>query len=154
MKRERTDRVVVRVPSDLRYGEAARAMIDALSKRIEAETESVGLNSQVISAFNEAFNNVIEHAYRGVKTEEVEIRLTLEAESLVIDIIDGGQAFDIDSVDEPDLDAMPEGGLGIWIIRSFMSDVAYRCEGGKNILTMTKTFNQPLSLTLEPQQEF
>ncbi len=55
-----SERIRLEVPSDLRYGEATRAMLDMLSRRLEQETETVGLNTQVISSFNEAFNNVSE----------------------------------------------------------------------------------------------
>ena len=52
-------------------------------------------------------------------------------------LIDYGNSFDIQSVREPDLDAMPESGLGLFIIRSFMDAVAYT-PGQPNVLSMTK----------------
>ena len=43
----------------------------------------------------------------------------------------------------PDLDALPESGMGIYIIKSFMDEVTYRSSdrpGAPNVLSMTKHF--------------
>jgi anti-sigma regulatory factor (Ser/Thr protein kinase) len=152
MKGELMDRVVLQVPSDLRYGEALRSMVDTLSRRLEVETETAGLNTQIVSAFSEAFNNVVEHAYEGERTGTLEIRVELSSEEISLSFIDQGRSFDLDIVEAPDLEALPEGGLGIWIIRSFMTTVRGGREGDSNVLTMTKSFEKPLVMTNEPQK--
>jgi anti-sigma regulatory factor (Ser/Thr protein kinase) len=138
-----TERMSLRVPNHLRYGEAVRAMLDALTKRLERETETEGLNAHVISAFNEAFNNVVEHACSETNEETVEIEIELSQHKLKIAITDRGQGFAINDVAEPDLEALPEGGLGLMIIRSFMSSVDYEQLGDHNVLTMSKDFTKP-----------
>jgi serine/threonine-protein kinase RsbW len=40
-------------------------------------------------------------------------------------------------VAEPDLDALPESGLGLFIMRSFMDKVIYTA-GAPNVLSLTK----------------
>jgi serine/threonine-protein kinase RsbW len=59
------------------------------------------------------------------------------ADRVVITITDYGGSFDPSAVPAPDLDALPEGGLGLFIIESFMDDVVYS-PGPPNILRLTK----------------
>ena len=56
--------------------------------------------------------------------------------------IDGGSPYDPTSAKEPDVTLSAEersiGGLGLFIVKKTMDDVAYRRDGSKNILTITK----------------
>jgi serine/threonine-protein kinase RsbW len=97
---------------------------------------------QVISAFGEAFNNVVLHAYRN-GDGDLEIEVEDKQDRLIIRLIDYGQSFDLEAVPLPDLDQLPESGLGIYIMRACMDDVSYeKGQGGQggrpNILSMTK----------------
>ena len=60
--------------------------------------------------------------------------------SLVIEILDTGEPFDIQSVPEPDLtldvSERKVGGLGIYLIKKMVSRFHYRREGQSNILTL------------------
>jgi serine/threonine-protein kinase RsbW len=94
-------------------------------------------DDQVISAFGEAFNNAALHAYQGRPPGDVEIDLEVGPGSLTIRMRDFGKSFDIEHVPEPDLDALPESGLGIYIIKSFMDVVQYQA-GEPNELLMKK----------------
>jgi anti-sigma regulatory factor (Ser/Thr protein kinase) len=40
-------------------------------------------------------------------------------------------------VSPPDLDSMPQGGLGVFMIYALVDEVAYRC-GAVNVLSLTK----------------
>lgn len=146
MTNGRTEQVSLSVPSDLRYGEAVRAMLSALSERLEGETSTADLKSHVISAFSEAFNNIVQHALGGSRSGVVEIELSLSSSSLTITLRDRGATFDIDSVESPDLKDMPESGLGIMIIRSVMTHIEYRQERDGNVMTMVKEFTNPLEM--------
>lgn len=119
-------------------------MIDVLTRRLEHQTTTPELNAHVISAFNEAFNNIVEHAYRGEPTGVVAIEITLSSTSLAISFIDRGIGFDVDDVEQPDLESLPERGLGLVIIRSVMSRIDYRRKGDRNILSLEKDFVSPL----------
>ena len=52
-------------------------------------------------------------------------------------MLDYGNSFAFDDVPTPDLDALPESGLGIFIIKSFMDEVSY-VAGAPNVLRMVK----------------
>ena len=108
--------------------------------------------STVISAFSEAFNNVVWHAYGGRRTEVIEVGVEISASCISLTVSDTGEGFDIDSVEDPDLPAMPEGGLGLWIIKSLMSRMSYE-RGERNVITMAKDFEQPLTFRDDTQDE-
>ncbi len=116
------DRISVVLPNNLRYRDAVGAMIREICQRLEHEGAEAGLGHQVISAFNEAFNNLSLH---GDEREDLEVDLLLSAEQLAIEIRDRGEPFNYNEVTAPDLDELPESGLGIFIMRSFMSEVRY-----------------------------
>src|SRR5262249_18050932 len=93
-------------------------------------------DDQVISAFGEAFNNAVIHSY-GPSGGDLEIEVDAATDRLVIRLLDFGRPFDMGQVPSPDLDSLPESGLGIFIMRSCMDDVTYP-SGAPNVLSMTK----------------
>ena len=68
----------------------------------------------------------------------MEIQVELRADRLIIELHDDGERFDFDAVEAPDLGEIPECGLGIFIMRSFMSEVCYHPGGEKNVLRMER----------------
>jgi serine/threonine-protein kinase RsbW len=93
--------------------------------------------NEVISAFSEALNNVILHAYGSKGGGELEIEIEPSDDRVTIRLMDYGKPFDPASVPDPDLDALPESGIGVFIMRSFMDDISY-AGGTPNTLSMTK----------------
>ncbi len=96
-------------------------------------------------AAEEILVNVINYAYRG-EPGDIEVRVDFrEDESLVVEIVDRGIAFDPLSLPEPDINAPMEkrriGGLGIFLVRKLMDEVSYRREEERNILTFIKKKN-------------
>src|ERR1051325_971787 len=91
----------------------------------------------VVSAVGEAFNNIVLHSYAGRDDGVIEMEINTEPDCITVELRDYGASFDLDAVATPDLDLLPESGLGIFIIRSFMS-IRYR-PGRPNILTLSKT---------------
>jgi len=91
----------------------------------------------VVSAFGEAFNNTAIHSFRGRTSGDVDIEIEIGDDFITIRVLDFGNSYDFSSVPEPDLENLPESGMGIFIIRSFMDEVSYTV-GAPNILSMTK----------------
>lgn len=93
----------------------------------------------VLSAFGEAFNNVVVHAY---PEGDGELRVQFEPrrDGITIRVFDYGVGFDADEVKAPNLEELPTSGLGLFIIRSFMDDFAYLPGRGAspNVLTLAK----------------
>lgn len=84
-------------------------------------------DAEFVSAFSEIFNNISIHAY-GRQSEdpgEVKIEITPDKNCLLVVIEDMGASFDIDSVVPPELESLPEGGMGIHIARSCLDELVY-----------------------------
>jgi serine/threonine-protein kinase RsbW len=129
------------VPGTLRYRDLAVRVISAACKLVgptgSRPQGKQDFDHQVVSAFGEAFNNAAIHSYRDRPAGDVEIEVDVREGGITIRIADYGKSFDLSRVVEPDLDALPESGLGIFIIQSFMDEVTY-APGTPNVLSMTK----------------
>lgn len=91
----------------------------------------------------EAVNNAIKHAYKMEEGHAVEIDIAYSNREITFKISDTGNKMDLYGprrldFDPEDLGAVPEQGMGLYIINSIIDEVAYRSEGGKNTLTMRK----------------
>lgn len=90
-----------------------------------------------MSAVGEAFNNIAMHAYRGSPAGVIEIEISFDDRALAIELRDYGKSFDPSKTPKPDLTALPESGLGVFIISSFMDHVDY-APGRPNVLKLVK----------------
>lgn len=99
-------------------------------------------------AVDEAFTNIIEHAYGGECQEKIECTSQITDEGLVITLQDCGKEFNPSSIPAPDLDAELEereiGGLGLYFMRQLMDEVSFTFipakdeRPGCNLLRMVK----------------
>ena len=118
--------------------------VSAACKLVTPHPSGPGWNDfqqQVVSAVSEAFNNLVLHGYEGRNDGRVEVLIQTEPGKIKIELRDWGRGFDPKAVPMPELDALPESGLGLFIMRSFMG-VSYR-RGRPNLLKMTKTLPEP-----------
>lgn len=104
-------------------------------------------------AVDEAFSNIVEHAYGGECQEEIECTCQISNQGLVITLRDCGQPFKPDEVPEPNLAAELQereiGGLGLYFIRQLMDEVEFKFiietenQRGCNLLRMVKRKESP-----------
>jgi len=84
---------------------------------------------QVKLAVDEAFTNIIEHAYDGECDKEIEVICLLSKDGITIIIKDCGKSFKPGDILDPDLDANLEdrqvGGIGLYFIRQLMDEVDF-----------------------------
>ncbi|MEO3386231.1 ATP-binding protein [Mesorhizobium sp. CAU 1741] len=96
----------------------------------------------VCVALDEIVSNIAKYAHTDDKLHLIDVRLSIVRERVVTEIEDDGVAFDPLQSAEPDLDISVEdrqiGGLGIHLVKNLMDDVAYRRDGTRNRLTLTK----------------
>jgi serine/threonine-protein kinase RsbW len=56
---------------------------------------------------------------------------------MTLRLIDTGQPNALSGVRPPDLEALPESGMGVFMIQSLVDDVNYKC-GPPNVLSLIK----------------
>lgn len=102
-----------------------------------AANDDTDFKHRAVSAVSEAFNNVVLHAYRG-REGTVKIEIDVSApEEMVVRLIDHGDVFDPTEVPLPDLDELPERGMGLYLMRACMDEVAY-VPGPPNVLWLRR----------------
>jgi serine/threonine-protein kinase RsbW len=130
--------ILLRVPGTLEYRNLVlRAVSEACRIAQHDEWEGASLEAQTVSALGEAFNNIAIHGYPDGPPGEVVVEIGWTHDEIVMKITDTGLSFDPEQVELPDLDALPEGGMGLFIIRSFMDAVDYQ-SGPPNVLRLVK----------------
>ena len=94
----------------------------------------------------EALNNIIKHAYKGDETNQIEISMWFDNNKFSIELIDYGEprlntGKPVLEFDPDDIDSLPEGGMGLFIIEQLMDENHYSREGNKNIFRLVKNVN-------------
>jgi serine/threonine-protein kinase RsbW len=103
----------------------------------------------------EAVTNAIRHAYRGAPGHEVTLDLFFTPERLDLHVLDQGLSMPEAQISrlstgstvfefDPDcLESIPEGGMGLEIIRHEMDETSYSTNGATNCLSLTKLLSRP-----------
>lgn len=119
---------------------ALEQFLDAL-KPLELDVEECGTIELVLA---EVLNNIVEHAYPPSEpTGMIDISCTQKPDGLMVHIVDAGLSMpdgkmplgEMASVDV-DLEDMPEGGFGWFLIQHLARDVTYCRVGSENHLKM------------------
>jgi serine/threonine-protein kinase RsbW len=104
---------------------------------------------------NEAVTNVVSYGYTGGRVGEIEIRLGIAGNDVVLEIEDDGRAFnplEVEARVAPDgIDDARVGGLGIHLIRMTAAECLYRREGEHNVFTMKAPLKDPASGPAAPK---
>jgi sigma-B regulation protein RsbU (phosphoserine phosphatase) len=92
--------------------------------------------------FDELLNNVVSYAYQDDHEHEIEVRVEVAGERIVVSIADDGIPFNPFDAAKPDtslaLEERAIGGLGIHLVLNVMDKVAYQRRTDKNVLNMVK----------------
>ena len=110
----------------------------------EAQNWPPDMSFQVELALEEICVNIVNYGFEGDGDDHaIEVVVDSEPDSLTMEIIDNGRAFDpLTETPEPDLDSTvgdrPLGGLGIHLVKTLMDELLYRREDGRNHLKMVK----------------
>lgn len=130
--------IFLRVPAVLGYRDLVTRAAATVCK-IATGGDGVGAEilAELVSAIGEAFNNAVLHAYGGRPDGVVTVEIEAKDGVIEIAMSDEGASFDLDAVPAPDLAALPESGMGLFIIRSFVDELTYT-PGPPNVLRMRK----------------
>ena len=125
--------------------ENLQQVIDFATEKLEARDCSMKTVMQTELVIEEVFVNIASYAYHpkiGSATFCMEFEENPNA--VVMTFIDGGKPYNpLEKVDPDttlDVDERDIGGLGIFLVKKNVDDIAYRYAGGKNILTVKKFF--------------
>lgn len=99
--------------------------------------------SEMVLALDEMCSNLMIHAHHCNPDDLFELRIIIEKNNPVIfEIIDDGNAFDINQFNEPELGNLVnekrKGGLGIRLVKSIMDKIEYQKRSGQNVCRLIK----------------
>ncbi len=128
-------RVAFRLPASLENRSLAIDLVSALAEHVKNSDRD--FRNAIVTAFGEAFNNVAIHGYKDRADGMLDVEAELGPNHMTLKLMDEGNVVDLSAVDAPNLDLLPEGGLGIFMIYALVDEVFY--ESGKpNVLSLTK----------------
>ncbi|MDX9720463.1 MAG: SpoIIE family protein phosphatase [Myxococcota bacterium] len=92
-------------------------------------------------AVDEAFTNVVRHAYYGDQTRDIELRIESLGDAMVIELHHCGERFDPSIVQEPSFDGSRDGGFGIHLMRQCVDELSYLVsDEGRCVVRLYKRF--------------
>jgi serine/threonine-protein kinase RsbW len=118
-----------------------------VSKGVRNFLEAEKIEQHVLHAFEicimESVNNVIKHSYKEQKDKNICVRVKLNTKFIEMEIIDEGESrskLEIPKLDyDPkDVNNLPEGGMGLYIMNQIMDELSYSSKNGKNYFTLKK----------------
>jgi serine/threonine-protein kinase RsbW len=130
-----------RLPASIENRHLALNLLSTLIDHVVAE--DLQFRYEMLTAFGEAFNNIVIHGYSGRSDGVVDVETDLSPEQVTVRLIDTGTKVDFSRVVPPDLESMPENGMGVFIMYALVDKVEYH-GGAVNVLSLTKrTSSEP-----------
>ncbi len=143
-------RVTFRVPARLAQRSLAIDLVSTLVEHVK--TADRGFRNAITTAFGEAFNNVVIHGYKNRSDGILDVEAELGSDYMTLKMMDDGLQADFSAVSQPDLDTLPEGGLGVFMIHALVDEVVYN-SGSPNVLSLTKRMTPPDPASNAPSRE-
>jgi len=120
--------------------------IDTVNEKFSSFAEQFDIPPPVSTKFNlvfdEVLNNVISYAYHDDDEHDIEVKMELSGNRLVVTITDDGVPFNPLSVKAPDtsqsLEDRKTGGLGLHLVRNLVDNVSYQRRINKNVMTLMR----------------
>jgi serine/threonine-protein kinase RsbW len=122
--------------------------LEKINAVLEGLHQQLGFSNRCKCEINlvleELFTNIISYGYRDGGDHEVVLRIRIGPQEMQIEIEDDGLPFDPLTTGPPcleaDLDKRTVGGLGVFFARKFADRIRYKRVGAKNIIKITKRF--------------
>jgi len=113
---------------------------------VAAHAQNFGLTEKEVSeirlAVDEAYTNIIKHAYNNTPSNPVRIEVGSDTKKLWISILDQGESFKPEEYKAPDIlrriKNKQRGGMGVFLIQKLMDQVQYNRKGDMNEIRMVK----------------
>ena len=128
------------IAADVQKLDEVLAFVDAF---LEENDCMIAEQMRIDVAVEEIFVNIASYAYTDAPGDaEITAEMDDTTGQAVFTLADSGKPFDPLAKPDPDITLSAEergiGGLGIYMVKKSMDDVAYRYENGKNILSIRK----------------
>ncbi len=128
---------------------ASTQNLSAIRNFVSKHAEEQGFSAQKVAdielAVDEAYTNIIKHAYENDSDQDVIINLEFDDDKMVVTLTDHGIGFDVEKYKKPNLQKQIErkkrGGMGVYLMRKLMDEVTYHAKNRKNVLRMCKNKN-------------
>ena len=119
------------------------AVTDFVNEQLEALDCPMKAQMQIDIAIDELFGNIAHYAYNPeIGKATVRVEVTEDPLAVVITFIDNGVPYDPLAKADPDTTLSAEereiGGLGIYMVKKSMDEIAYEYKDGQNILAIKK----------------
>jgi serine/threonine-protein kinase RsbW len=128
--------VAFSVPRETSQLSTLRQVTLSLAARVGFAASDCG---KIEMAIDEACANIMAHQERG---STLDFECTIRGGELCVILCDGGKPYAFCEGGKVDLDAWNRsakpGGLGLYIIKTFMDEVSYEHRDGRNVLSMRK----------------
>lgn len=115
---------------------------DALHQYCEFRELPSNIVFALTLSLDEVLTNVISYGYDDHDEHLINVTLRSGRGVIEVSVEDDGKPFNPLEFSTPDLkcpiDERPVGGLGIYLVRTYMNELEYARAGGKNRLTMRK----------------
>ena len=116
---------------------------DFVNEQLEEACCPLKAQMQLDVAVDEVFSNIANYAYRpGSGPATIKVERVEDPSSIVITFIDHGKPYNPLLKEDPDISLPAEeretGGLGIFLVKKLMDDMAYDYREGQNILQIRK----------------
>ncbi|MBQ4482223.1 MAG: ATP-binding protein [Lachnospiraceae bacterium] len=119
------------------------AVLDFVNKKLEDNDCPMKTQIQIDVAVEEIFVNIASYAYApGEGDATIEAEIYDDPLRIAIRFTDSGMPYDPLAKEDPDVTLPAEerqiGGLGIYMVKKSMDEVAYEHKDGNNVFTIIK----------------
>ena len=126
--------------------ENIETVTDFINEQLESLDCPMKAQMQIDIAIDELFGNIAHYAYNPeIGEATVRVEVVENPLSVVITFIDGGVPYDPLAKADPDTTLSAEerkiGGLGIYMVKKSMDEIAYEYKDGQNILKIKKNLS-------------
>jgi len=126
------------VPAEVDYLPSLRQFMSKVGEKYKLTRHEI--NAFRIS-IDEAATNIIKHGYQD-DTGSITMKVLMNDNKLIVELIDQGQSFDPNVVKNPNISSFVEngkkGGLGIFMMRKFLDKIEYEVTDVGNVLRLIK----------------
>ncbi|SCJ39493.1 Serine-protein kinase rsbW [uncultured Clostridium sp.] len=108
--------IKMEVTANPEYVSIIRLTVSGLANKVGFSLDDI---EDIKVAVSEACTNAIKHSL----DDKFLVQFTILENELSIEVQDKGTGYDVESLQEPDLENPKEGGLGLFIIKTLMDEV-------------------------------